>query len=78
VQAAQLESDRVRNNTIINNNSYDNDEQRDIVMAEPSNSGSPFEAYINDPNQLKSNTVTNNIEQIGAPPGPPPLEGLPD
>ncbi|WP_442484553.1 right-handed parallel beta-helix repeat-containing protein [Aeoliella sp. SH292] len=71
LQAAQVGSDRVRNNTIINNRSYDNDEQRGIVVAESSNSGSPFEAYINVPSEEDSNTVHSNIEDTGLAPDPP-------
>jgi len=63
LQAAQLDTDRVRNNLIIDNNSYDNDEQRGIVMAEPGNGSTPFEPI--------NNTITNNIEQILNAPEPP-------
>lgn len=65
LQAAQLDSDRVRNNTIVDNNAYDNGEQRGIVVAEPSNSGSPFPAV--------NNVIANNVEQSGPAP-PPPFE----
>jgi hypothetical protein len=63
IQAAQLESDRVRNNVIVNNFSYDNAEQRGLVMIEGSAPGSLYPGI--------NNTIQGNVAQTGAVPDAP-------
>jgi hypothetical protein len=70
LQVAKLETDRVRNNTIRSNQTYDNSEQRGVVLAEPTSASEPFGAA--------DNIITDNTAEPGAAPDPPTLDGLLD
>jgi hypothetical protein len=58
LQVAKLASDRVRSNIVRSNRSYDNDEQLDIVVAEPASASFPFAAA--------GNTIIDNEAVVDA------------
>jgi len=70
LQAAKAITDRVRNNIIRGNRTYDNGEQRGVVVAEPAAAGDPFEAA--------GNTIVDNSAISGPAPDPPALDGFLD
>ena len=70
LQAAKIESDRVRNNIIRSNRSYDNAEQRGVVGAEPTSTSDPY-GPIN-------NLISDNLADTSVAPDPPSLNGFLD
>lgn len=62
LQAAKLDTDRVRNNLIRSNRTYDNTEQRGVVVAEPTSTSDPY-GPIN-------NTIVDNLAVSGLAPEP--------
>jgi hypothetical protein len=70
LQAAKITTDRVRNNTIRSNRTYDNSEQRGVVVAEPAQSSDPYAA--------DNNTITDNTAEVGVAPAPPVWDGFLD
>jgi hypothetical protein len=70
LQAAQIITDRVTNNTIRSNRSYDNSEQRGVVLAESATSSYPYAAA--------NNTILDNSAEFGVGPAPPALGGFLD
>jgi hypothetical protein len=70
LQAAKIDSDRARNNTIRSNRTYDNSQQRGVVVAEPTSSSDPY-GPIN-------NSIVDNVAESGVAPAPPTLSGFLD
>jgi hypothetical protein len=70
LQAAKIETDRVRDNLIRSNRTYDNSEQRGVVVAEPTSASDPF-GPIN-------NSISDNIAETVVAPDPPVLNGFLD
>ena len=70
IQAAKVEGDRVRDNIIRSNRTYDNSEQRGPVVAEPTSPSDPF-GPIN-------NSISDNLAESSVAPDPPSLNGFLD
>lgn len=63
LQAAKISTDQVRSNTIAHNDTYDNSQQRGVVVAEGASASDPFAAA--------GNTLIDNVAQTGLAPLPP-------
>lgn len=70
LQAAKIITDRVRDNIIRSNRTYDNGEQRGVVVAEPAQSSDPYGAI--------NNSISDNVAETSIAPDPPSLSGFLD